>query len=158
MIEIQEKAYAKLNISLDVLGLLPGGYHEMSMVMQAVSLHDDVLLRLCDSGEIRLQTNLGFLPCDEGNIAYRAADIFFRRLGSPCPGLDIRLEKRIPVCAGLGGGSSDGAAVLRGLNTLMGGPFDRAALEAMSLPEVAWFMDNCLGAFEMNLDELELMQ
>lgn len=132
MIEIHEKAYAKLNISLDVLGLLPNGYHEMSMVMQSVSLHDDVLLRLGDSGEIRLETNFGFLPRDEGNIACRAAKLFFQRLGRPCPGLDIRLEKRIPVCAGMGGGSSDGAAVLRGLNKLCGDIFDRAALEAMA--------------------------
>ena len=132
MIEIHEKAWAKLNISLDVLGLLPNGYHEMSMVMQSVSLHDDVLLRLTDSGRIRLETNLGFLPCDEGNIAYRAAKLFYERAGLPCPGLDIRLEKRIPVCAGMGGGSSDGAAVLRGLNALHGGIFGRSELEEMA--------------------------
>lgn len=132
MTEIHEKAYAKLNISLDVLGTLPNGYHEMSMVMQTVSLHDDVLLRPNSSGEISLRTNLGFLPCDEGNIAYRAAALFYERAGIPCPGLELELHKRIPVCAGMGGGSSDGAAVLRGLNKLHGDIFSRAQLEEMA--------------------------
>lgn len=132
MKETLEKAYAKLNISLDVRGLLPNGYHEMSMVMQSVSLCDDVLLRLNDSGSVSMETNFGFLPCDEGNIAHRAAKLFFSRASLEDTGVDIRLEKRIPVCAGLGGGSSDGAAVLRGLNRLCGAPFSRPELEAMA--------------------------
>lgn len=131
MREICEKAYAKINISLDVRGKLPNGYHEMSMVMQTVSLCDDVHLSLNDSGQLRLATNFGFLPTDEGNIALRAAKIFFAEAGLGSTGVDIRLTKRIPVCAGLGGGSSDGAAVLRGLNRLCGGVFDRARLEKL---------------------------
>lgn len=131
MIEICEKAYAKVNISLDVLGTLPNGYHEMSMVMQTVTLCDDVHIALTDTGEVRLATNFGFLPRDEGNIAVRAAKLFFAEAGMTEAGADIRLHKRIPVCAGLGGGSSDGAAVLRGLNRLCGGHFSRAELEAM---------------------------
>lgn len=132
MMEIQEKAYAKINISLDVLGLLPNGYHEMSMVMQSVSLCDDVDIRLTTSGEVRLESNALFLPTDEGNIAVRAAKRFFSAAGMDLAGADIRLTKRIPVCAGLGGGSSDGAAVLRGLNRACGEPFSRAELETMA--------------------------
>ncbi len=128
----QEKAYAKINISLDVLGSLPNGYHEMSMVMQSVSLHDDVEIELTDSGSCRCLSDADFLPSDEGNIAVRAAKKFFAEAGMDSAGAEIRLTKRIPVCAGLGGGSSDGAAVLRGLNRLCGKPFSRAQLEAMA--------------------------
>lgn len=130
--KITEKAYAKINISLDVLGLLPGGYHEMSMVMQSVSLWDDVEISLNDCGRFRCESGLGYLPTDESNIAVRAAKTFFSEAGMSSAGAEIRLIKRIPVCAGLGGGSSDGAAVLRGLNRLCGEPFSRPELEAMA--------------------------
>lgn len=130
--KIQEKAYAKINISLDVLGSLPNGYHEMSMVMQSVSLHDDVEIELTGSGLCRCLSDADFLPSDEGNIAVRAAKKFFAEAGMDSAGAEIRLTKRIPVCAGLGGGSSDGAAVLRGLNRLCGNPFSRSQLEAMA--------------------------
>ena len=129
MMEIYEKAYAKLNISLDVLGLLPNGYHEMSMVMQSVSLWDDIFLTPNDSGGISCSSNARYLPCDESNIAVKAAKAFFAALGRDCEGLDIRIVKRIPSCAGMGGGSTDGAAVLRGLNRLWGEPFSRSQLE-----------------------------
>lgn len=129
MMEASEKAFAKLNISLDVLGLLPNGYHEMSMVMQSVSLWDDIFLTPNDSGKISCSSNIGYLPCDEGNIAVKAAKAFFTALGRENPGLDIRIVKRIPSCAGMGGGSADGAAVLRGLNRLWGEPFSRSQLE-----------------------------
>ena len=128
----QEKAYAKINISLDVLGTLPNGYHEMSMVMQSVSLCDDVEIELNDSGIVRCSSGVDYLPTDEGNIAVRAAKKFFAEAGMDSAGAEIRLTKRIPVCAGLGGGSSDGAAVLRGLNRLCGNPFSRTQLEAMA--------------------------
>ncbi len=132
MMEIKEKAYAKINISLDVLGLLPNGYHEMCMVMQSVSLCDDVFISLNDTGEVRCKSNAAFLPQDEGNIAVRAARKFFSAAGMDSAGADIRIVKRIPVCAGLGGGSSDGAAVLRGLNRLCGEPFTRPRLEELA--------------------------
>ncbi len=113
-----EPAYAKINLSLDVLGKRPDGFHDLRMVMQSVSLHDDVTLTL-DGGEgLRLATNVGFLPVDERNIAAVAARAFARHTGVSVDGLAIRIEKRIPVCAGTAGGSSDGAAVLRGLNRL----------------------------------------
>ncbi|MBR5491372.1 MAG: 4-(cytidine 5'-diphospho)-2-C-methyl-D-erythritol kinase [Oscillospiraceae bacterium] len=132
MKEIHEKAYAKLNISLDVLGLLPNGYHEMSMVMQSVSLYDDVDIALNDSGAITCRSNLGFLPNDEGNIAVKAAKAFYAAASLPVSGVEISLTKRIPTCAGMGGGSSDGAAVLRGLNALHGNIFSRTELETIA--------------------------
>ena len=81
MMEIFEKAYAKVNISLDVLGLLPNGYHEMRMVMQSVSLCDDVFISLNDSGSILCESDAAYLPNDEGNIAVRAAKKFFEAAG-----------------------------------------------------------------------------
>lgn len=132
MKEIFEHAWAKLNISLDVLGLLPNGYHEMRMIMQSVSLCDDVHISLRDDGVIQARSDLAYLPCGEENLACRAARIFFQNAGMDGAGADIRLEKRIPVCAGMGGGSGDAAAVLRGLNRLCGGCFDRAQLESMA--------------------------
>lgn len=132
MKELTEYAYAKLNISLDVLGSRPDGYHEMRMVMQSIELCDDVALSLTDTGIIRLRTNLRYLPCDERNIAVKAALAFFCAAEIRDPGLDIGLKKRVPVCAGLGGGSSDAAAVLRGLNSLFGKPFTIAELEELS--------------------------
>ena len=131
MNEIGEKAYAKLNLSLDVLGKLPGGYHEMKMVMQTASLRDDVRITLNGSGEITARTNFGFLPQDERNIAVKAAKAFFEAAGMPGQGVEIHLHKRIPVGAGLGGGRADAAAVLRGLNTLTGAGLPPERLEAL---------------------------
>ncbi len=131
MMETQERAYAKLNISLDVLGLLPKGYHEMSMVMQSISLWDDVGISLNDTGLIRCRSNAAFLPSDEGNIAVKAAKAFFAAAGMEGAGAEISLTKRIPTCAGMGGGSSDGAAVLRAMNRLCGSRFTRRELETI---------------------------
>ena len=131
MNEIEVKAYAKLNLSLDVLGKLPGGYHEMKMVMQTASLCDEVHIALRPGGDVTVQSNFGFLPRDGGNIAVKAATAFFAAAGMADAGADITLRKRIPVGAGLGGGSADAAAVLRGLNALCGRPMDAAALEAL---------------------------
>lgn len=129
---ITEKAYAKLNLSLDVLGTMPDGYHEMRMVMQSISLCDDVTLTLTDSGQIRVRTNFGFLPTDGRNIAVKAALAFFTSTGREGQGLDITLKKRTPVCAGMGGGSSDAAAVLRGLNILMAAGLSMDQLEELA--------------------------
>jgi 4-diphosphocytidyl-2-C-methyl-D-erythritol kinase len=126
-----EKAYAKLNISLDVLSKRPDGYHELCMVMQTVSLCDDLEVSLRSDGEIKIGTNLRYLPCDERNIAYKAAKAFFANSGNGALGANISITKHIPVCAGMGGGSSDGAAVLRALNRLTGKPFSRSALEEL---------------------------
>lgn len=126
-----ERAYAKLNLSLDVLGAMPDGYHEMRMVMQTVSLYDDVHIALTDSGGRSVRSNYGFLPRDGRNIALKAADAFCAAAGLPELGMEITLRKRIPVGAGLAGGSTNAAAVLRALDRLLGTRFSRAELEAL---------------------------
>ena len=108
-----EKAYAKLNLTLDILGKRADGYHDLRMVMQSVSLCDQLSVEFNNSKEINLNTNLPFLPRDSTNLAARAAQTFFRETGIPPCGMTVTLEKQIPVCAGTAGGSSDGAAMLR---------------------------------------------
>ncbi len=115
MTQLHEKAYAKLNLTLDVLSRRPDGYHDLQMVMQSVSLCDDVCLRVDDSGDWRIRGSGLPMPEDAGNLAWKAAECYFA--GSALrPGLEISIEKRIPSEAGLAGGSSDAAAVLRALN------------------------------------------
>ena len=133
MNSITLKAPAKLNLSLDVQGLLDDGYHEMRMVMQSAGLCDTVTLELTGGNGTELTSSFGFLPTDGRNIAVRAAEEFFRAAGMEGAGLRIHLEKRIPVGAGLGGGSADGAAVLRGLNTLTGAGFSEETLRELGL-------------------------
>lgn len=123
MNRLTEKAYAKLNLTLDVLGKREDGYHELKMVMQSVSLCDYVTLNMTAEPGIRLSTEWGFLPTDGRNIAVIAANVFAQAADVNLSGLEIHLEKHIPVCAGTAGGSSDGAAVLRGLNRLCGTGF-----------------------------------
>ena len=133
MKSINEKAFAKINISLDVIGKRPDGYHEMLMVMQSVTLSDDVYVELRQGSEVTAQTNLRFIPCDDRNLAVRAAKVFFKAQGISDTGAFIRIKKNIPVGAGMAGGSSDAAAVLRALNTLYGKPYDRHGLEALAV-------------------------
>lgn len=123
MKKIQLKAFAKINLSLDVLGVMDNGFHEVEMVMQQILLCDDVMIRWYDNtGEkiaIRLSTNRRFLPTDSRNLAYKAALIMAREFGQNKHGdIAIDIKKRIPVAAGLAGGSSDAAAVLHALNKL----------------------------------------
>ena len=132
MKSINEKAFAKINISLDVIGKRPDGYHEMLMVMQSVTLSDDVYVELLQGSEVTAQTNLRFIPCDDRNLAVRAAKVFFKAQSISDTGAFIRIKKNIPVGAGMAGGSSDAAAVLRALNTLYGKPYDRDGLEALA--------------------------
>ena len=117
---LEVKAYAKLNLSLDVLGKRPDGYHEMRMVMQTVSLSDTLRLETGTGAPLHMGSNLGFLPANEHNLAAAAALRLCEAAGMDPGGLSIDLEKTIPVCAGLAGGSADAAAVLRGLNRLLG--------------------------------------
>jgi len=130
---LRESAYAKLNLSLDVLGKRADGYHELCMVMQSVALHDDVSILLNHEGRFRAQSDRKYLPCDERNIALRAAKLYLERTGHGDLGASVRLRKRVPVCAGLGGGSSDAAAVLRALNRHFEDPLDLQQLEALGL-------------------------
>lgn len=112
------KAPAKLNLTLDVLGRRGDGYHDVRMVMQSVSLADTVMLTASQGEGVTLSSNLNFLPTDRKNLAVAAALRFREATGTDLGRLSIQIEKQIPVCAGTAGGSSDAAAVLRGLNEL----------------------------------------
>lgn len=111
-------ARAKLNLSLDVLRRREDNYHDMLMVMQDVELYDTINVEETASGQICLTTNLKFLPTDERNLANRAAEAFYKAANIPITGVDIKIHKRIPVAAGLAGGSTDAAGVLKALNLL----------------------------------------
>ena len=119
--EIQ--AFAKLNLTLDILGKREDGYHDLRMVMQSITLADTLTLEENQGEGLRVSANLRFLPTGEKNLAAAAALRFWEALGREPEDLDIRIEKRIPVCAGMAGGSSDAAAVLRALNQRAGEPF-----------------------------------
>ena len=110
-------APAKLNLTLDVLGKRPDGYHDLKMVMQSITLGDTLTLEPGGEG-VRVQTDLHFLPTGPKNLAAAAALRFYETLGRPVPGLKISIRKRIPVCAGMAGGSSDAASVLYGMNKM----------------------------------------
>ena len=110
------KAYAKINLALDVLYKRPDGYHEVEMIMQSISLADTVCLEECDQGII-VTSNIPDLACDSGNLAYRAAALLSDSFRLE-KGVRIHLNKQIPLAAGLAGGSSNAAAVLAGLNRL----------------------------------------
>ena len=120
MIETTELAYAKLNISLDVSARRADGYHDMVMVMQTVSLSDEIRIQPNASGRVIASSNLPFIPRDERNLAVRAALRYLERIGKEGQGFRLDLRKNIPVGAGMAGGSSDAAAVLRGLNRMYG--------------------------------------
>ena len=133
MREITEQAFAKINITLDVTGQLLNGYHTVKMVMQSLELHDDLIVRRGGGAGVRMKSNIRFLSDDETNLAVRAARLFLERTGLPDDGIDIELHKRIPVAAGLAGGSSDAAAVLRAMNRLYDTRLPAGALREMGL-------------------------
>lgn len=110
------KSYAKINLTLDVLGKLENGYHEIKSIMQTVNIFDLIIVDKTYEG-IEINTNLKFLPTNEKNIAYKAAELFFRHTNIK-GGAKILIHKNIPVAAGLAGGSGNGAAVLYALNIL----------------------------------------
>ena len=114
---VTKQAYAKINLYLDVMGKRPDGYHDIKSVMLQVSLHDTVTVTRDGGDGIRLADMGDDLPCGEGNIAYRCADAFLRHYDLR-EGVYIQIEKHIPIAAGLGGGSADGAAVLTAMAQL----------------------------------------
>jgi 4-diphosphocytidyl-2-C-methyl-D-erythritol kinase len=118
MREINLTAPAKLNLTLDILGRRPDGYHELQMVMQSVSLCDDVRVRETEGQGLSVCCDQPELPSGPENLAWRAAEAFFQAVGLR-RGMEISLTKRIPAQAGLAGGSADAAAVLRGLRALL---------------------------------------
>ena len=118
MERITKKAYAKINLGLDVLGKREDGYHELRMIMQTIGVHDEIAIEKTDKVEtIELTSNVPELPCDENNLIYKAAKIMKEEYHLP-GGLRISLKKNIPMAAGLAGGSTDAAAVFNGLNEL----------------------------------------
>ena len=116
---IKEKAYAKINISLDVTGRREDGYHDMAMIMQTVSLCDELTISIGGEG-VSARSNLRFIPGDERNLAVKAAVKYLEAVGERDKGVSIDIRKNIPVGAGMGGGSADAAAVLRGMNRAFG--------------------------------------
>ncbi|MFM7314243.1 MAG: 4-(cytidine 5'-diphospho)-2-C-methyl-D-erythritol kinase [Cyanobium sp.] len=120
MATLRVLAPAKINLHLEVLGLRPDGFHELAMLMQSLDLADELLLVPSADGGIRLSIDREDLPSDGRNLIVRAAELLRARAGLPELGARIELRKRIPIGAGLAGGSSDGAAALVGLNRLWG--------------------------------------
>lgn len=127
------KAYAKINLILNVLGTRPDGYHEVEMVMQAIDLCDDVDVQCTEGGGFSIELDPGRedLPADRGNLAYRAAELMHSAYhGEKDETIKIKITKRIPVAAGMAGGSTDAAAVIWALAKLWGIE-DEEALEAL---------------------------
>lgn len=116
MNSIELKAHAKINLSIDVISRRPDGYHEVRMIMQAIGLHDKVILQETEEG-IDIRCNSSRIPPGSGNIAYKAAKLLQDKCGL-AQGVKIILRKNIPVSAGLAGGSTDAAAVLKGMNRM----------------------------------------
>lgn len=112
----QMKAYAKINLGLDVIGKLENGYHEVRMVMQTVGIYDELRFTKCEKG-ISLSSDCEELPLNEDNLIYKAARIMLEEYHIPS-GVHIQLKKTIPIAAGMAGGSSDAAATFKGINRL----------------------------------------
>ncbi|MCR4946385.1 MAG: 4-(cytidine 5'-diphospho)-2-C-methyl-D-erythritol kinase [Lachnospiraceae bacterium] len=130
--EIILDAHAKINLGLDITGLRGDGYHLVDMVMQAVTLSDRIIIKDNGSSDIRLTSDAEHIPLDEHNLAYKAAKLMqdaFPGTG----GVEIHIEKNIPVAAGLAGGSTDAAAVMTGINELFGLGTDKRKLMEMAV-------------------------
>jgi 4-diphosphocytidyl-2-C-methyl-D-erythritol kinase len=123
-------APAKINLCLSVLGRRPDGYHDVDMLMQMVGIYDEVRVEPGGTG-ITVTCNAASVPAGPDNIAWKAADAFLKQSGFRQQGVVITIRKAIPVAAGLGGGSSDAAAVLSAMNSLLGAGLDRSALAAI---------------------------
>ena len=128
MTTLYEGAFAKINLTLDVLGKRPDGYHDLKSVMQTISIRDDVEIDVDTDKPWKLLCTMEGIPTDSRNLAWKAAEVFYNATGKKTTGLEIRITKRIPTEAGLGGGSADAAAVLRALNRHYGNPLSILAL------------------------------
>ena len=117
MKKITKKAYAKINLGLDVLRRREDGYHELKMIMQTVNLYDQLHLEIMDEPGITMTSNLSSLPCNDSNLAVKAARLMIDTYQIK-QGISIELSKHIPIAAGMAGGSADAAAVLKGMNEL----------------------------------------
>ena len=117
MDRLELKALGKINLGLDVLGRRENGYHDVRMVMQTVYLYDRIIMKKSKTPGIRIETNLYYLPVNENNLAYQAAQMLMDEFHIE-EGVSIQLDKHIPVAAGMAGGSSNAAAVLFGMNRM----------------------------------------
>lgn len=115
--DISLKALAKINLGLDVVRRREDGYHEVRMIMQTIHLYDRLDIKMTKEPGIQIQTNLSFLPVNENNLIYKAAKLLMDEF-SITDGVSVKLDKRIPVAAGMAGGSTDAAAMLIGVNRL----------------------------------------
>ena len=127
-VTLREGAFAKINLTLDVLGKRPDGYHDIQSVMQTISIRDDVEVEVGTAKPWTLSCDIEDVPQDSSNLAWKAAEMFCRAAKRDPEGVAIRITKRIPTQAGLGGGSADAAAVLRALNRHYDYPFSIYAL------------------------------
>lgn len=125
---LYEGAYAKVNLTLDVLDKREDGYHDLKSVMQTLSIRDDIEIDVGTGKPWKLLCSKDGIPTDERNLAWKAAKVYCDALNKDPNGLEIRITKRIPVEAGMGGGSADAAAVLRALNDYYGNPLSILAL------------------------------
>lgn len=128
-----EKAHAKINLTLDVINKRSDGYHNVKMVMQSVDLCDEITVELLENEGIVITSDSADVPCNESNIAYRAAQIMLD-IAKSSKGVKIHIAKKIPVCAGMAGGSTDGAAVVVALNKLLGLNLPKSTLMEISSP------------------------
>ncbi len=133
MTTLEEKAYAKLNLTMDVGPLREDGYHDVSTVMIPITLCDEVTIHLGTGEPWQVRTTDETIPTGRKNLAYKAAQAFYRAAGGDPEGLTVEIEKRIPAGGGLGGGSADAAAVLRALNRHHGFPLSQERLEQAGL-------------------------
>lgn len=132
MDQMQLRAMAKINLGLDVIRRREDGYHEVKMVMQSIRLFDRLIMTRKKEPGIELESNLRFLPLNETNLAWKAADLMIKKCGIP-QGVHIYLQKRIPVSAGMAGGSADAAAVLYGMNRMFHLGYTEEELKAIGL-------------------------
>lgn len=128
---LRESAPAKINLTLDVLSKREDGYHDLETIMQSVSLTDEITVEIGTGAPWTLSCDRDEIPCDRRNLAWKAAEIFCEALSWDPNGLRITIQKRIPSEAGLGGGSSDAAAVLRLLNRCVPEPLSEIELAAL---------------------------
>ena len=132
MTTLYEGAFAKLNLTLDVLGKREDGYHNIKSIMQTISIRDDVEIDVGTGEPWTLECSQEGIPTDERNLAWKAAKVYCDGLKKDPNGLTIRITKRIPSGAGMGGGSADAAAVLRALNRHYGSPLSILALAELA--------------------------
>lgn len=127
------KTYAKINLTLDVTGRRPDGYHNIDSIFEEISVFDIVMIEKNTSEKITVTCSVPGIPCDESNIVYKAAAVFFEETGISNPGININIEKHIPSQAGMGGGSTNAAGVFRILNSMFGAGLSDDRLREISV-------------------------